>query len=121
MSDTIGRITPEAVLAARAAMPQYGVARGQFALIFNGKECLCGMSLVAVHRGKATARDRDRASALRSQPILNRDVSYDYARSFMYGFDACGKPWHNDDQGYQDGIDCAASLGFISPDKKIAD
>lgn len=120
MPDTIARITPESVLAARAALPQYGVARGHFCCIYQNRECFCGMSLVAIHKGMLSARAIFGGGSL-MEIARAIGVSGRYARSFMYGFDDCEAPVNFDDQGYSDGRECAKALGFTSSDIKFAD
>ena len=120
-SEEVGRITPEMVKAARVALPQFGVARDQFACVREGRECLCGMSLVAVHRSKASVRELYQIGLDLNAIAIRLGVTYGYARSFMYGFDGKEKPWQFDQQGYSDGMECAAALGLTSPQQRFAD
>lgn len=123
----MNRIRPEQVIAAKEATG-FDVAQYKFFDERDGQVCLCGLSLVAVHRGlnwlelKNAKHSETESGDTQKQLELvcaQLELSPAYASGFYDGFDGegCYRDEENDllTAGMIDGRDCAVALGLLSP------
>lgn len=120
----MNRITPNDVLAAKEATG-FPVEQCAFIRERGDDICLCGLSVVAVHRGLhylaiREAKTKDAQSGGQHQLNLihaSLELSHHYAQGFIDGFDFRRGSAENPERnaGLQDGIACAAAVFGEAP------